>query len=154
VFKKNRRNVNWRNPRNLRNYLNLCSKINVGTVRQFECFLWRASEQKMYREPFYIQKMYREPFYIRVVSKCIRTDRKKTKIQMFKQIFLIISMGIFGNLFGQKKHTENFESYFRITNNLKQFIVVDTGLNTIAPVNSKQNVLKMSFQMLNIDDEG
>lgn len=73
---------------------------------------------------------------------------------MFKQIFLIISMGIFGNLFGQKKHTENFESYFRISNNLKQFIVVDTGLNSIAPVKSKQNVLKISFQMLNIDDEG
>lgn len=73
---------------------------------------------------------------------------------MFKQIIIIISMGIFGNLFGQKKHTENFESYIRIANNLKQFIVVDTGLNSIAPVNSKQNVLKMSFQMLNIDDEG
>ncbi|HCQ13536.1 MAG TPA: hypothetical protein DIU01_09760, partial [Flavobacterium sp.] len=50
VFKKNKRNVDWSNPRNLRNYLNLCSKINVGTVRQFECFLWRATEQKMYRD--------------------------------------------------------------------------------------------------------
>ena len=63
-------------------------------------------------------------------------------------------MGIFGNLFGQKKHTENFEFYNRIDNNLKQFIVVDTGLNSIAPINSKQNLLKISFQMLNIDDEG
>jgi uncharacterized protein (TIGR01619 family) len=73
---------------------------------------------------------------------------------MFKQIILILSMGIFGNLFGQKKHTENFESFIRITNNLKQFIVVDTGLNSIAPVNSKQNLLKISFKMLNVDDEG
>lgn len=73
---------------------------------------------------------------------------------MFKQIILILSMGIFGNLFGQKKHTENFESYIRITNNLKQFVVVDTGLNSITPINSKQNLLKISFQMLNVDDEG
>lgn len=79
---------------------------------------------------------------------------QKTEMQIFKQIILIISMGIFGNLFGQKKHTENFESYIRIANNLKQFIVVDTGLNSIAPVNSKQNLLKISFQMLNVDDEG
>ncbi len=63
-------------------------------------------------------------------------------------------MGIFGNLFGQKNHTENFEFYHRIENNLKQFVVVDTGLNSIIPIKSKQNLLKISFQMLNIDGEG
>jgi len=81
-------------------------------------------------------------------------ETQKIEIQMFKQIILFTSMGIFGNLFGQKKHSENFEFYHRIENNLKQFVVVDTGLNSIIPIKSKQNLLKISFQMLNIDDEG
>jgi uncharacterized protein (TIGR01619 family) len=75
-------------------------------------------------------------------------------MKRFKAIILILIMGIFGNLFGQNKHVENFEFFNRNENDIKQFILVDTGLNEIAPINSKPNVLKISFQMNSVNEEG
>lgn len=63
-------------------------------------------------------------------------------------------MGIFGNLFGQNKHIENFEFFNRNENEIIQFIVVDIGLNEIAPINSKPNILKISFQMKRVNEAG
>ncbi len=76
------------------------------------------------------------------------------KMKRFKAIILILIMGIFGNLFGQNKHVENFEFFNRNENDIKQFILVDTRLNEIAPINSKPNVLKISFQMNSVNEEG
>jgi uncharacterized protein (TIGR01619 family) len=80
--------------------------------------------------------------------------QKTEKMTRFNTLLLIFTMGIFGNLFGQNKHVENFEFFIRIENDFKQFIVVDTGLDKIAPINAKPNILKISFQMNNVDEEG
>lgn len=75
-------------------------------------------------------------------------------MRKFKIIFVTLFMGIFGNLFGQKKHTENFQYFNRMENNVIQFVVVDIGLSEIAPINSKTNILRVSFQMNNVDERG
>ena len=71
-------------------------------------------------------------------------------MKKLKTIILALVMGIFGNLFGQNKHIENFEFFNRNENEIIQFIVVDIGLNEIAPINSKPNILKISFQILKV----
>lgn len=73
---------------------------------------------------------------------------------MIRFKIVILFMGIIGNLFGQKKHVENFESFTRVKENISQFIVVDLGLNEIAPVNSKPNLLKISFKMNFVNEYG
>jgi hypothetical protein len=63
-------------------------------------------------------------FSRRPITKNVSEQNAKA-IQMFKQIILITYInGIFGNLFGQKKHTENFESYIRIINNQKVLLSI------------------------------
>jgi hypothetical protein len=81
-----------------------------------------------------------------------------------KRLFttIIISMGLFGNLFGkqgkekieQPNHKEDWDFYFTNVDDKLSSIAVDLGLASIAPIQDQKNVCWVSIKMLDPREDG
>lgn len=67
-------------------------------------------------------------------------------------------MGIFSNIFGQKKIVKEYQPdwtfYFSTVDNNLSSISTDLNLNSIAPIENQENVVYVSIKMLNPKENG
>ena len=84
--------------------------------RQFECFLWRETEQKMYREPFLmiIFSVLDTIFFPKLREKITRTDEKlssKTNYTQQVNLNIISELSIHQDMVSRKHSNQTNASF-------------------------------------------